>query len=335
MKNSSQLRGLILVVAVMVATFGATPDAAGQSIVTFGGNGAAAFSGDGGQAVFAAFNQPRGMSIDVAGNVYFADIMNSRVRRIAVNGVITTVAGTGVAGFSGDGGQATAAMLSGPQAVLVDAAGNLIIADTQNRRIRMVNTSGTISTIAGTGVQGFSGDGGPAIQAMVWQAVDLAIDTNGSIYFADSSAQRVRKIATTGIITSVAGNGTAGYSGDNAQATLAMLNFPLSIAIDGSNNLYIADADNFRIRMVNSNGNITTVAGNGSESFAGDSGPALSAMLNYPSGVRIGLPGTFYIADSSNNRVRMVSNGTISTIAGSGNNSFSGDGGLAVNATLN
>jgi uncharacterized protein (TIGR03437 family) len=133
----------------------------------------------------------------------------------------------------------------------------------------------------------------------------------------------------------VAGNGTAGYGGDNAQATAAMLNFPLSIALDGSNNLYIADANNFVIRKVNSNGNITTVAGNGSEGFLGDGGAATSAMLNYPSGVRAGLPGTFYIADSSNNRVRMVSNGTISTVAGIANNGFSGDGGPAIDAMLN
>jgi uncharacterized protein (TIGR03437 family) len=335
MKHCSQLRSLILIAAVIAATFGATPYAATQSIVTVGGDGAAAFSGDGGQAALAAFDQPRGMSLDAAGNIYFADIANSRVRRIAVNGIVTTVAGTGVAGFSGDSGLATAATLNGPQAVLVDASGNLIIADTQNRRIRLVNTSGVITTIAGTGVQGFSGDGGPALQAMVWQVVDLAIDTSGGIYFADSSAQRIRKIATTGIITTVAGNGTAGYGGDNSAATLALLNFPVSIAFDGSNNLYIADANNFVIRMVNANGNITTVAGTGSESFSGDGGPAISATLNYPSGVRAGAAGAFYIADSSNNRVRMVSGGKISTVAGIANNGFSGDGGPAVSAMLN
>jgi uncharacterized protein (TIGR03437 family) len=334
-RHSSQLGSLILMAAAIAATFGATPRATAQSIVTIGGDGAAAFSGDGGQAALAAFDQPRGMALDATGNIYFADIANSRVRRIAVNGIVTTVAGTGVAGFSGDGGPATAAMLSGPQAVLIDASGNLIIADTQNRRIRLVNPAGIITTMAGTGVQGFSGDGGPALQAMVWQAVDLAMDTRGSIYYADSSAQRVRKIATTGIITTVAGNGTAGYGGDNSLATLAMLNFPVSIALDSSNNLYIADANNFAIRMVNEIGNITTVAGNGSEGFLGDGGPAISAMLNYPSGVRAGSPGTFYIADSSNNRVRVVSNGTISTVAGIANNGFSGDGGPAIAAMLN
>jgi uncharacterized protein (TIGR03437 family) len=326
---------LALVRLLFVTTLAATVGAGAQSIITVAGDGAAAFSGDGGQAALAALNQPRGMALDQSGNIYFADVANSRVRMIAVNGTITTVAGTGVAGYSGDGGPATAAMLNQPQGVLIDAAGNLYIADTQNRRIRMINNVGNINTVAGTGVQGFSGDGGPALQAMIWQPVDLAVDTNGSIYFADSSAQRIRKIATNGIITTVAGNGTAGYGGDNVAATASELNFPVSVALDGSNNVYIADANNFRIRMVNGSGTITTVAGNGSEGFSGDGGSATSAMLNYPSGIRAGSPGTFYIADAENNRVRVVTNGTIATVAGSGNNSFSGDGGPALSATLN
>jgi uncharacterized protein (TIGR03437 family) len=335
-KQSFQQHSLMLVGALMAATFAVS----GQSIATIAGitnagSPVTAFSGDGGLATAAALNHPRGVVVDAAGNVYIADLNNSRIRKIGVNGMIATVAGTGTAGYSGDGGAAVAAMLNQPQAVALDASGNLIIADTQNRRIRSVNaSSGIITTIAGTGTEGFSGDGGLATQAEVGQSVDLAVDASGNIYFADSSQQRVRKIATTGIITTVAGNGTAGYSGDGASALLAELDIPISVAVDGSNNVYIADGNNFVIRMVNAAGTIRTVAGNGSEGFSGDGGAATSAMLNYPYGVRVNSAGSIYIADASNARVRVVSSGTISTFAGTGNDGFSGDGGLAIDAML-
>jgi uncharacterized protein (TIGR03437 family) len=306
-----------------------------QTIATIAGTGVLGYSGDGGVATAATLNNPRGLAVDAVGNVYIADVNNAVIRKISTTGTITTVAGTGVAGYSGDGGAAVTAQLNGPQAVAVDASGNLLIADTQNRRIRMVSTTGTITTIAGTGTEGYSGDGGPATQAMFHQAMDIAFDSSGNIYFADSTGQRVRKISTSGTITTVAGTGVAGYSGDTAPATSAQLNFPVSIAFDSSNDLYIADANNFRIRMVNPVGTIVTVVGNGTEGFSGDGGAAASAEINYVYGVRFDSSQNMYIADASNNRVRMVSNGTITTLAGTGNNGFSGDGGLAVDAMLN
>ena len=306
-----------------------------QTITTVAGTGVLGYSGDGGLATAASLNNPRGLAVDAAGNVYVADVNNAVIRKISTSGVITTVAGTGAAGYSGDGGAAIFAQLNGPQAVAVTGSGNLIIADTENRRIRMVDSSGTITTIAGTGTEGYSGDGGAATQAMLHQAMDLAVDASGNIYFADSTGQRIRKIATNGIITTVAGNGTAGFSGDTGPALSAELNFPVSVALDSSNNLYVADANNFRIRMVNPTGTIVTIAGNGTEGFSGDGGAAGSAEINYVYGVRVTASGAMYFADASNNRVRMVVNGTINTLAGTGADGFSGDGGAAVNAMLN
>jgi uncharacterized protein (TIGR03437 family) len=328
-----QCTGLLWI--LLVGAVAGMESASTQTIATIAGTGVLGYSGDGGLATAATLNNPRGLAVDAAGNVYIADVNNAVVRKIATTGVITTVAGTGVAGYSGDGGAAGTAQLNGPQAVAVDASGNLLIADTQNRRIRKVDTTGTITTIAGTGTEGYSGDGGPATQAMFHQAMDLAFDASGNIYFADSTGQRIRKISTLGTITTVAGTGIAGYSGDNGPGTVAQLNFPVSIAIDGNSNVYIADANNFRIRMMSSAGMIVTVVGNGTEGFSGDGGAATSAEINYVYGVRIDSSQNMYVADASNNRVRMVSGGTITTLAGTGNNGFSGDGGLAVDAMLN
>lgn len=307
-----------------------------QTITTVAGNGAVAYSGDSGPATAAALNHPRGVAIDAAGNIYVADLDNSRIRRIGADGMINTVAGNGVAGFSGDGEAATAAMLNRPQAVALDTAGNLIIADTQNRRIRKVDALGVISTIAGTGVEGYSGDGGPAALAMIQQAVDLAADGAGNVYFADSSGHRIRKISSNGIITTVAGTGVAGPLGDGSPATAAQLNFPVGVAVDSKNNLYIADGDNFRIRVVlDANSNIYTVAGTGTGGFSGDGGPALGAKLNFALGVRVDSSGRIFIADSANNRVRVVTGLDISTLAGTGTDGYSGDGGPAASAMLN
>ena len=325
--NRFRLFSVVLMIASSLAS--------AQTITTIAGDGAATFAGDAGLATGAALNHPRIMAIDAAGNIFVADMDNSRIRRIATNGTITTVAGTGVAGYSGDGGLAASAQLNQPQAVAIDASGNLIIADTQNRRIRRVDASGVITTIAGTGVEGYSGDNGPAVSAQLHQAVDLAVDSTGNIYFADSTGQRIRKISTNGTITTVAGNGVEGFGGDSGPALSAMLDFPVSIAIDAQNTLYISDANNFRIRTVNAFGVMATIAGNGVEGFAGDGGAATSASLNYAYGVRVDSNGRVFVADASNNRVRMVANGAISTIAGTGADGFSGDGGLATNATLN
>jgi uncharacterized protein (TIGR03437 family) len=329
-KQLTNLSSILSLGALLIASSNAST----QTITTVAGTGATTFAGDGGLAISAAVDHPRGVAVDAAGNIYIADVDNSRVRKVNTSGMISTVAGTGIAGYSGDGIAAIAASLNGPQAVAIDTQGNLIIADTQNRRIRRVDASGNITTIAGTGIEGYSGDGGLATQAMLHQAMDLAVDAGGNIYFADSTGHRVRMIATNGIITTLAGTGTAGFSGDGGAAATAQLNFPVGVAVDANNNVYIADGNNFRIRMV-SGGTITTVAGNGSEGFSGDGGAATSATLNYPYGVRVDSAGRIFIADTSNNRVRMISGGTISTVAGTGSDGFSGDGGLAVSAMLN
>ncbi len=306
MKNILSLGILLFAISVACCV-------SGQTILTFAGNGTVGFAGDNGLATAAMLNHPRGMAVDKAGNIYLADLDNSRVRKISVSGIITTVAGNGTAGYSGDGGAAVNAMLNGPQAVAIDPAGNLIIGDTQNRRIRRVDTSGTITTIAGTGTEGYSGDGGLATQAMLHQVVDLAVDTGGTIYFADSTGHRVRRITPDGIISTVAGDGTGGYSGDGGFSYSAQLNFPVSVAVDSSDQLYIADGNNFRIRKVNTAAIISTVAGSGQGGFSGDGGPATSAMINYSYGVRLDSQGRLFIADTSNNRIRVVANGTIST----------------------
>ena len=304
----------------------------GGAISTLAGNGTQGFSGDGGSAVSSVLNKPTGITVDVAGNIYFSDDGNNRVREIA-GGNINTVAGDGVAGFSGDNGQATAAELSFPNGVIVDSSGNLYIADSTNHRIRKV-AGGVITTIAGNGNLLFSGDQGQAVAATLYFPSGVATDSAGNLYIADRSNNRVRKVATNGIITTVAGNGTAGYSGDQGPATSAELNGPFGVAVDTSGNLYIADAGNNRIREVTTNGTINTVAGNGIPGYSGDNGPATSAELQSPFGVALDTGGNLYIADSANNRVRKVTSGTITTVAGGASQGYSGDGGPATSAGL-
>jgi len=244
---------------------------------------------------------------------------------------ITTIAGTGTAGFSGEGGQATSAQLNYPLGVAVDAQGSLYIGDQVNNRVRKVS-GGTITTVAGTGTAGYSGDGGQATSAQLSIPLGVAVDAQGSLYIADYANSRIRKVSG-GIITTVAGTGTAGYSGDGGQATSAQLKFPYSVAVDGQGSLYIADYGNQRVRKV-SGGVISTVAGTGTAGFSGDGGQATSAQVNAPVGVAVDAQGSLYIADNGNQRVRKVSGGVTSTVAGTGTAGFSGDGGQATSAQL-
>jgi sugar lactone lactonase YvrE len=226
----------------------------------------------------------------------------------ASTGIITTVAGNGIPGYSGDGGPATSASLSGPSGVVVDATGNLLIADSSNYRIRRVDAStGIITTVAGNGIRGFSGDGGPATSASL-SPIGVAVDATGNLFIADTGNHRIRRVdESTGIITTVAGNGIRGFSGDGGPATSASLNYPTGVAVDGSGNLFIADAANNRIRWVDaSTGIITTVAGNGMPDYSGDGGPATSASLNGPSGVVVDAAGNLFIADNDNKRIRLA-----------------------------
>ena len=306
-------------------------------INTFAGVGTrglpGAYGGDGGPATNAHLKWPEGAAVDGSGNLFIADSGNNRIRKVAVNGIITTVAGTGVGGYSGDGGAATNAALSGPGGVAVDNSGNLFIADTQNNRVRRVGTNGIIDTFAGTGVAGHSGDGGAATNAEISAPVAVAVDNQGNIFIADSN--RIRRVGPDGVITTAAGTPGGGYSGDGGPATNAALNSPFALTLDGAGNLFIADAGNGCIRRVATNGIISTVAGTGATGYSGDDGPAARAELYFPQGVAVDGAGNLFIADTENQRIRKVdTNGLIMTVAGTGATGYSGDGGAAANATF-
>jgi secreted PhoX family phosphatase len=300
----------------------------GGAITTVAGNGISGFSGDGGAATSASMNGPSGIAVDAAGNLFVAEDLNHRIRKLTPDGIITTVAGNGIPGFLGDGGAATSASLELgllSSGVAVDIAGNLFIADAFNNRIRKVTPEGVITTVAGNGVPGFSGDGGLATSASMNGPVGVAVDAAGNLFIADYN--RVRKVMPSGVIITVAGNGTSLFGGDGSTATAAVLHAPIGLARDPAGNLFIADASNNRIRKVTPEGVITTVAGNGVPGFSGDGGPVTSASLNYPSGVAVDAAGNLFIADAFNNRIRKVTpNGLIATVAGNGSQSFSGDG---------
>jgi RHS repeat-associated protein len=335
-------------------------DAFGAIITTVAGNGAGGFSGDVGPATAARLNLPPGVTAVPDGSLVIADAWNNRIRRVGPDGTITTVAGNGVAGFSGDGGPATAASLYFPESIAVAADGSLYIADTGNHRIRRVGPDGTITTVAGNGVAGFSGDGGPATAASLLGPYGVAAGPDGSLYIADTNNSRIRRVGPDGTITTVAGNGVAGFSGDGGPATAASLYLPYGVGIAADGSLVIADTYNSRIRRVGPDGTITTVAGNGTWGFFGDGSLATAARLGLPYGVAAGPDGSVYIADADNHRIRRVGpDGLITTVAGNGGpggggggsfstamaissggaggdtGGFSGDGGLATAASLN
>ena len=280
-------------------------DAAG-GIVTVAGSGESGYGGDGGPAIQAQFAQPVGVALDAAGNLYIADWGNNRVRKVDAAGNISTVAGTGESGYGGDGGPVIQAQLSRPYGAALDAAGNLYIADWGNNRIRKVDAAGNISTVAGTGESGYSGDGGPAAQAQLAQPYGLTADAAGNLYITDSFNNRIRKVDAAGVISTVAGSGEPGYGGDGGPALQAQLAGPVGAAMDAAGNLYVADGNNQRIRMVDAAGVISTVAGNGESGYGGDGGAALRAQLAQPRGLAADAAGNLYAADSGNHRIRLL-----------------------------
>ncbi len=307
-----------------------------QTISTIAGNGSASFAGDGGAATAAQINLPNGTASDASGNIYIADAANARIRMVNSSGVISTVAGTGTPGTGGDGGPATAAQLSYPVAVAVDAGGSLYIADYNAHNIRKVS-SGTITSIAGmAGMSGSTGDGGPATAAHLNGPLAIAIDASGIIYVADNVNNKVRKIMG-GNISTFAGSGAGSYSGDAGAATAAGINGPAGIAINSAGTVYISDSGSSRVRYVdNSSGKIFTAVGNGVAGYAGDGGAGGIAKMNHPMGIAFDAGDNLYITDNKNNCIRRFSGSTsiISTYAGTTTYGFSGDGGPAAAAML-
>ncbi|MGC2160911.1 MAG: choice-of-anchor D domain-containing protein [Silvibacterium sp.] len=305
----------------------------GNTVRTVAGNGMLGYSGDAATAVSATLATPAAVAYDRASDLFIADADNNVIREVNAAGTITTVAGSGMQGFAGDGGPATSALLDTPTGVAVDSSGNLYIADSHNQRVRMVNAQGNISTIAGNGTAGYSGDGGAATSASLFLPEAVAVDSAGSLYIADTDNYRIRKISG-GVITTVAGDGEQIYSGDGAAAISAGLDTPTGIAVDARGNLYVADSHNQRIRMVSAQGIISTIAGNGTTGYSGDSGNAIQATLAKPTGVTVDSQGNVYIVDSQNNVIRQVGNGVINTIVGNGQEGYAGDNGPAIGANL-
>ena len=289
--------------------------------------------GDGGQAIDCELNSPTGVAVDAAGNFYICERDAHRVRKVTPDGTITTIAGTGVAGYSGDGGMATAAMLNKPYCILVDVSGSVLVGDQST--VRKISSDGFINTIAGIGVLGFSGDGGPATMAEINGSSGLATDIAGNIYLADFENNRIRKINTGGIITTIAGTGSTLYNGDNIPATNANLYAPAGVAVDNANNIFITDYRHHRIRKVTPDGIITTIAGTGIAGYSGDGVVATLAQFDRPIGITVDDYGNVYIGATYNNRVRKISSaGIVTTIAGNGLTIFAGDGGPATVASV-
>ena len=316
----------------LLAGFLATLPARAQIITTAAGS-TWIFRGNGQPAINAPTGQIESVVLDPSGNVVASDGNNNIVFRVSPNGTLTVLAGNGFLGFSGESGLATNAAMGGPAGITFDGAGNLYITDVTNSRVRRVTPGGIISTYAGNGTRGYSGDGGPATSASLNQPYGVAVDTSGNLYIADRNNNRIRQVSPNGIITTVAGNGTAGFSGDGGAAATAMLNGPLAVTVDSAGNFYISDTLNNRIRKVSS-GNITTVAGSGVSNYAGDGGSALSAAVYQPGGINVDSSGNLYIATGGGIR-KVTPAGSINTIAGGNFSGFTGDGGQAVNGSLN
>jgi sugar lactone lactonase YvrE len=309
------------------------------------------YMGDMGAAIFAEFDNPSDLVVDSLGNLYIADFLNNVIRIVDVAGNINTFAGNGAGagtmaagGYTGDGGAATAAELNGPYGLAIDSRGNIYFADGYNHAVRKVNTSGIITTFAGKDTAGYRGDGGPATAALLDNPVAIAIDHSGNVYIADDHNHVVRKVDTSGIITTFAGNDTLGYRGDGGPATAAELNLPIGLAIDALSNLYISDEDNNNIRKVTTTGVISTfVATDTAHGYSGDGGPAASATLYGPAHIAVG-NSTLYISDVLNNVIRTVDieSGLINTFVGAfyGEDDtvkfceYGGDGGPATAAQI-
>jgi uncharacterized protein (TIGR03437 family) len=294
-------------------------------LTTFAGNGLPSYGGDGGAATSAQLDTPTGVALDSSGNLLIADSQNHRVRRVS-GGVITTVTGTGTAGFNGEVQLVASAQLNTPHGVAADAAGNIYIADTGNNRVREGQPGGNLFTVGGNGNASYFGDGSAATRGSVNQPQGVAVDAAGNIYIADTLDNVVRKVTTDGVINTIAGFGTPGFSGDGGPAIKARLNRPRAVAVDAAGNVYVADTDNGRVRKIDPLGNISTLAGD----------PQSGAPLLAPRGIAVDRAGNVFVSDTGHNQVlRIAASGGVAAIAGDGTCCYSGDGGIAAAAQLN
>ncbi len=328
-----QFYSSLLIVATLIGSLDAQTT---FTISTFGGTGVASSTGDGGNVSLATFNAPHGVTTDAAGNVFISEFGGNKIRKVNSSGIVSLYAGTGVAGFGGDGGPATAAQFNAPTGIALDASGNLYIAEYLGNRVRVITPTGTITTIAGTGVPGSAGDGGLCTAAQLNAPTDVKIDPAGNVYIVEGSGNRVRKINTSGIISTIVGNGTATSTGDGGLASAATTNFPVSLYFDAAGNMYICELIGNKVRKVNTSGIISTIIGTGVASSTGDGGLATAATLNQAGCMLIDAGGNILVSEYTGARIRSVNAaGIISTAVGTGVGGFSGDGGLATAAQIN
>ncbi len=309
-----------------------------RKIETVAGTGQGGYGGDGGPAAQAELDQPFHCDMDIGGSLYIAEAQNHCIRKLDLNtGIITTVAGCGQKGYSGDGGPAAEAAMNEPYALQVDGNRDIYIVDRLNAVIRKVDAgTGTITTVAGNGTKGYEGDGGPGPQAQMREPNDCCLDGRGGLLIADVQDQRVRRLdLRTGIITTFAGNGEKARTGDGGPAAQAGINGCRAVCVDGQGNTYICEREGNGIRMVNPQGIITTIAGTGEQGYTGDGGPAVWATTNGPKAIRCDGGGNIYVVDTENHAIRRIDRegGNIVTVAG-GRKGGEGDGGDATEAGL-
>ncbi len=296
--------------------------------------------GDGGPAIRAKLTYPTGVALDSQGNLYIADTGAHRIRKVDRRGKISTVVGTGLRGYSGDGGQAVHAQIAGPNGLVSDRLGNLYFTDSFNDRIRKVDATGRITTVAGNGTDGYSGDGGDARKAQLSNPQGVALDQHGNLLVADTFNSVIRRVDRNGIITTLAGSLPPGLGGDGGPAAKALLSLPYDVAAGPEDSIVFCDTANSRIRRVDGSGTMHPVTGLGPSAgvfgagFKGDDGPAATAQIHSPAGLALDRQGRLYFSDTGNNRVRLIENGTVRTIAGTGRAGFHGDGWKAIEAEI-